>query len=719
MSDNAEFSFKDVTTALDGVSKYGPMFLNNFKKFYNRTFVTFGNLLALYFYKELENTKCINTIYKNPTPLLFDIVYHKLTIVPKSLQSQLKFTEVKDKGKHENIERTIENVKKYQKEFVIDEFPYDLFKTIKRLLIIDTAGMGKSTIAKRLFREALKPSDERNTTYLPIIVELRKIKEKVTIKSIISDKFNKDLIGIDEKYIFNAFCEAEFIVLFDGFDEIPNEHKERAIEEINDFICTYPNSTYVILSRNEAELANFGNFYTFEIRPLQKKEAYELIRRYSGHSSIGEELIEKISDNRMQSIEEFLENPLLVSLLYISYSVLGLIPEKRHLFYEKVFQALLTTHDITKDRMVRQLRSTLNEDDLRRVLGFIAFHCIPSGYVELSEIQMSRLLNEYKIRYIDVKFQNSDFYYDCVTAVPVFIQEGSFRWAHKSMRDYFAATYWNRDKSSEGEILRNWFENSKMFVNASLLDLCREIDPISFSKTLVLEYLKSHIAYLENFGKLVEDELFLEVISNYKFSYSSMEYRFNHQIEPKFKANIEGARSLAEVTDYRIGDYRFISKPYYYVYDNTPHAIGGCMITEFFNGDKSLGYVEIYGFISDVEFEEHDFLTEKLPDELFCSHRIENIHSRYQAFSQVDFTEFDLEEFLVFLEQIVGSFYQIEEIINLAKGETQTKYIKYFLMFFAIYEEHDRFLKYSETKQFLADLEDSINKLDDGSNLIL
>ena len=62
------------------------------------------------------------------------------------------------------------------KQIEVNAFPRELFNSGPKHALVDTAGMGKSTLAKVIF---LKCVEEK--AYLPIFVELRKLKEGETL----------------------------------------------------------------------------------------------------------------------------------------------------------------------------------------------------------------------------------------------------------------------------------------------------------------------------------------------------------------------------------------------------------------------------------------------------------------------------------------------------------------------------------------------------------
>lgn len=52
----------------------------------------------------------------------------------------------------------------------VDGFPWELFSNNRKMLIVDVAGMGKSTVSKMIFLKALEEK-----RFLPVLIDLRRL----------------------------------------------------------------------------------------------------------------------------------------------------------------------------------------------------------------------------------------------------------------------------------------------------------------------------------------------------------------------------------------------------------------------------------------------------------------------------------------------------------------------------------------------------------------
>lgn len=387
----------------------------------------------------------------------------------------------------------INNADKTEKH-IIDSFESDFIPHHKKIIIIDTAGMGKSTLSKRLFLAAVEQK-----AGVPVLLELRRLSKNTTIISEIFRQLSMINQKADEEFVLELISKGGFIFIFDGFDEIEHEDRKDVVANIRDFIDKSRKNYFLLTSRPEDALASFGDFVKFKIRFLQKEEAYLLLRNYDSSGEISTLLIKKLREKENENIDEFLKNPLLVSLLFAAFEHKHTIPLKKHLFYRQVYDAFFERHDLTKgESYTRTKFSKLEIDDFHRILRFIGFRSMSLDKVEFSKDDLVTVIKEAKDFCIDLKFTPSEFLKDILTKVPLFVQDGLYiKWAHKSIQEYFAASFIFTDsKLKQGKILST-LTRSKGYRYMNTLDIYYSIDPFSFRRYVTKTFLKDYLASLE------------------------------------------------------------------------------------------------------------------------------------------------------------------------------------------------------------------------------
>ena len=123
--------------------------------------------------------------------------------------------------------------------YYINKLEMEIFYKHRNILLMDNAGMGKSTLIKYMSLSILE-----NGEYVPYILELRNIEGEEIIEYI------KNEIRMQEKNILTKDVEkllrqGKFIIFFDGFDEVDDRYKTSVSNKIKRFVEKY---IYAIIS---------------------------------------------------------------------------------------------------------------------------------------------------------------------------------------------------------------------------------------------------------------------------------------------------------------------------------------------------------------------------------------------------------------------------------------------------------------------------------------
>ena len=357
--------------------------------------------------------------------------------------------------------------------------------------------MGKSTIVKKIFIDSID-----NKKAIPLIVELRRLSKDKKILEEIQEQINALEKNFDKSLLLELLNEGGFVILLDGFDEISLSEREIVTADIQSFITKASRNKFVLTSRPENALASFGDFQEFRIEPLKKKEAFELLRKYDKQGTVSALLIKKLEESDMLNISEFLTNPLLVSLLFTAFQHKQTIPFKKHIFYRQVYDANFDSHDLTKgDSYIHDKYCKLETDDFHRVLRHIGFSYLKDNQrIEFTKDQILLLIAKAKAFCVDLKFNESEFLKDLLVTVPLFTQDGNYyRWAHKSLQEYFAAQFIYLDsKEQQSNILLQLYNSPSLDKFLNILDLYYDIDTKTFRSTILFNVLKEYKIYFES-----------------------------------------------------------------------------------------------------------------------------------------------------------------------------------------------------------------------------
>lgn len=463
--------------------------IDRVKLAYNKNFIHINEHFQDYLLRNYEKYSTMNTLVFSNTQKQLKDIYIPLSISCYETRDRKEFTKK------------------------IDAYPKDIINQYRKLLVIDTAGMGKSTMMKYIYLSIID-----NGEGIPIFIELRRLNANKDILDEIQEQLNAINKEFDEVLLKEFIKDGKLIFILDGYDEIPLTDKGLVTEKMQEFIAKASNNLFFMTSRPEDALSCFGDFVRFEINPLIKDDAFELLRKYDNTGKTSELLINKLNDEESKSIEEFLKNPLLVSLLYTAFDFKQTIPLKKHLFYRQVFDAFFEVHDLSKgDSFARKKHSKLDIDEFHRVLRYIGFKSIKK--IEFSKDELLSIIKAAKIFCIGVNFSESDFLNDLLMTVPIFVRDGIYyKWAHKSLQEYFAAQFIFLDaKQAQSDILNRLYGGDDLNKYFNLLDLYYNIDYKGFREIITCNLLSEFKDFCSSFiGNKIskESKKILSIIFN-------------------------------------------------------------------------------------------------------------------------------------------------------------------------------------------------------------
>lgn len=432
---------------------------------------TFENRFADYLKKAYERFSIMNTIALTNKPRELKRLYVPLTV-------------------------TSSDTIKEQVSFKIDSFLEDFVPSYKKVLITDSAGMGKSTLMRYMFVSCVE-----SNRGIPILIEMRRITGTHKIIDEIFTQLNSINVEFDRSFVLDLIERGDFIFFFDGFDEIALSDQRDAIIDITDFISKANANLFVLTSRPDKIIASFIDFHSFYIQPLEEHESFQLLRNYDNEGLISEGIIRSLRELEPQkSLTEFLSNPLMVSLLFRGYEYKHTIPLRRHIFYRQVYDALFEGHDLQKgDGFVHSKKSELDMEEFHLVVRALGYLTMRSGKVEYDHDELVKFIYDAKGLCPGLSFKAKDIIDDLTVSVPLFYIDGNFfRWTHKAMQDYFSAQYICTDtKGNQAKVLLNMYNSPNIERYITILDLCYDIDYKTFRTSIIKTFSEELIKYYE------------------------------------------------------------------------------------------------------------------------------------------------------------------------------------------------------------------------------
>jgi hypothetical protein len=233
----------------------------------------------------------------------------------------------------------------------------------RRLIILGEPGSGKTSLFKRLFRDACRrAATSPRKAPLPLLYELRNLAERGTEKGELTGERLLDILlsPLLESAVYGASRGAEdlgfgagFLILLDGLDEVSGTLSASVVSAILD-MCqslgrTSPKSTVLLSSRNQYFFARNSRelqeeFDVLSVRPFTLGDIYSFLARWPFKVRARQNVTRIFSRLRqLPSLTEMCTNPLALSMFVArDQQTEGTdLPETRSRFYESLLDELI------------------------------------------------------------------------------------------------------------------------------------------------------------------------------------------------------------------------------------------------------------------------------------------------------------------------------------------------------------------------------------------
>lgn len=386
------------------------------------------------------------------------------------------------------------------KEIIKNATPELLEKESKYIIIEGTGGMGKSMFLTHIFLSSAKEYSQ--TGKLPVFMTLKDYKDKThgiidfiwkTVKSFMPKITKQSIISILEN--------RKALLLLDGLDEIQSSLREKFNTDLDNFIKAYPGNSVIMTSRINS-FVSFTRFSVFDIEPLTKDQAIQLISKLNyWNEQAKSDFLRVLENNLYYTHTEFASNPLLLTIMLMTYTTFGEVPGKMHIFYAKAYETMARLHDATKGSYQRPFNTGLTPEELAK---FFAEFCAATYENEESEftkrefiLRMDKVLDGTDAQAAGVTSQ--DFLLDLTNNLCIMYREGEkYYFIHRTFQEYFTAFYLAYYYFDNFEDVGDFFEESDISFTDRTFDMLYDMVTEKVERYIFLPYLEKLISDCDN-----------------------------------------------------------------------------------------------------------------------------------------------------------------------------------------------------------------------------
>ncbi len=169
--------------------------------------------------------------------------------------------------------------------------------------------------------------------------------------------------------------------------------------------------------------------------------AVVLVERLPFDDGVKERFTMEMRQGRFEKHQSFLSNPLLLSIMLLTYSDVAHIPRKLSTFYNLAYEALFHRHDAQKGGYLRERRCGLDIHDFAK--GFAALSLLTYDRREFAFTRGRALEAIGEARGLAMlDFEPEAFLGDAQQAICLLVEDGlEIAFAHRSFQEYFVARF--------------------------------------------------------------------------------------------------------------------------------------------------------------------------------------------------------------------------------------------------------------------------------------
>lgn len=311
-----------------------------------------------------------------------------------------------------------------------------------RTIITGTGGSGKTIFMRHLLLDSI----ETGAGY-PVFIELRSLSTEQygNIEDAVAQFMEDHGFPLGKQYVKKSIVDGLLVIILDGFDEVPSSQRKRLEKSIKKMMAN-AKSRLILSSRPDMTLEGWDDFTTAEIAPLTLNEACELIEKvdYDGEEEVKQRFIASLKKSLFRSHKHFLSNPLLLSIMLLTYGDSADIPTKFASFYEQAYIALFQKHDALKSGYRRERRTTLDIFEFARLFSAFCAITYRDKSIKFSSLSAIEYINKAKVVTSLGDVASEDFLDDAKQAACLLIEEGlHLTFVHRSFQEYFTARFIN------------------------------------------------------------------------------------------------------------------------------------------------------------------------------------------------------------------------------------------------------------------------------------
>jgi hypothetical protein len=288
----------------------------------------------------------------------------------------------------------------------------DLFKISNRIRIMGDPGSGKSSLSKRIFRDAsLAGVHQPRKAQLPCLLELKTLRLPASTKeTALAESLYKQLKDNAANFqiykmseCFDVYAKGSgLLVLLDGLDEVSKQQYSRVLGAIqglsNKLAGMSDNNVIVVTMRTQFYQQVRDDFRNsigtaYFIRRFTPTDIYDFLSRWPFKETMQNMVTQVYADlTDRPTLREMCANPLVLSMYVadLQSSSGGFAPESRTEFYKRVTEELITKRRIQQTG--KAVAVAKSREQREKILGRLAYEHLRNSSQSSNSLRWSEAI---------------------------------------------------------------------------------------------------------------------------------------------------------------------------------------------------------------------------------------------------------------------------------------------------------------------------------------
>lgn len=306
---------------------------------------------------------------------------------------------------------------------------------------------------------------------------------------------------------------GNILLVFDGFDELDFDIRSIYTKQILLLSNKYQKVNILISSRPDENLKSWGGFYEVNVNSLDKKKAIELISKLRYEDNIKRQFIKKIDDELYESHRSFIGNPLLLTMMLMTFQEFAEIPKKIYLFYEQAFQTLFLKHDSLKNLYIRKSHSGMDIHEFKKVLSYFCINTQLRKKITMTGDEAVEFIKSTLKHFGKNDIKPEHVLNDLMSNLCILHRDGkNITFSHRSFQEYFSALYLK--DCSYSEKLYLLIDKVVLSNHSNICSIVYDMNPELLEKVWIHPKIELILNELKNQETLQDKEKFILKIIN-------------------------------------------------------------------------------------------------------------------------------------------------------------------------------------------------------------